>query len=199
MYATTEVRWFLPGAVPDATARWFAALGAPVEEARRADRYLVPSGPGEPGIKLREGAVEVKARTAVRGEQRFGPAGVGTVEAFRKWSFPLAPEAPTPGTGWVDIAKARRVRTFVLKSGALREADAMDAERGCGVELGEVRLGERIWWTLCLEAFGPGEAARRNVFEATAAHVFGVGAPVLEATHSRGYVGWLCEVSADGG
>ena len=180
----------MPGPIPEQAARWFAALGAFVETAARTDRYVVPSSAGEPGIKLREGLLQVKARIATLGTERLAPGVEGTVETYRKWSFPVATDAPEPGDGWVDVTKKRRVRTFGRKAGEIVEVPKRP-EAGCDVEVGEVQLGEGAWWTVCLEAFGPDEAARHRALRVTAAHVFSHDAPLLDAEHSTGYIGWL--------
>ena len=187
MYPTTEVRWFVPGPVPDEAQLWFEGLGWPVEMAERTDRYLVPASADEPGIKLREGLIEVKARTAVLGVEHLAPSVDGVSETFRKWSFPLAEAPPTPSAGWIDVAKTRRLRTYTQEI-----ADAAEGpEIGCSVELGEVRLGDGVWWTVCLEAFGSDEAARLNIIRKTAKRVFYTITITLDLTQSVGYVGWL--------
>lgn len=160
--------------------------------AERTDKYLVPSSAGEPGIKLREGLLQVKARTATLGTERLAPGVEGTVETYRKWSFPVAADAPEPGDGWVDVTKKRRVRTFVVEAGGIMEVSER-SEAGCDVELGEVQLGEGAWWTVCLEAFDPDTSAQYRALCTTAVRVFSDDAPLLDAEHSVGYVGWLTE------
>lgn len=194
MYPTTEARWFVPGTVLPEAEAWFEALGPAVDEAVRTDCYLVPRAENEPGIKLREGNLEVKTRTDVLGRERLALRVTGQIETFDKWSFPLAPEAPPVGQGWAEVNKTRRVRTFAREDGAVVETPD-EVETGCDVELGEARLGERVWWTVCLEAFGPDEAVRLEVLLQTAARVFAGDAPLLDVEHSVGYVGWLCETT----
>lgn len=191
MQPTTEVRWFMPGLVPDAVTRWFDALGSPVAAASRTDRYLQPSTVTEPGVKLREGLLQVKARTAMLGTEVFGSGVEGVVETYRKWSLPVAEGAEEPGIGWVDVAKTRQVRLFT-PDGFVEQAGWVDA--GCNAELGEVRLGDQTWWTVCLEAFGPDAAAQHAVLRQAAQQMFARSdAPTLERMHSAGYVGWLVQ------
>lgn len=187
MYATTEVRWFVHGEIPDQAVRWFEALGEPVEKATRTDRYLLPSVENEAGVKLRDGNIEVKTRTDAFGQEQLTPGVAGKAEGFRKWSFPLADEAPVPEEGWIDVEKSRRVRTYSQRGVEARERP----DTGCDVELGEVRLGDRVWWTVCLEAFGDGEAARIEALRNTAEHVFSDSAPPIGTAHSMGYAEWL--------
>ena len=194
MYPTTEVRWFMQGSLPDEVARWFERLGAVVEAEARTDRYLVPAAANEPGVKLREGQLQVKARTEVLGVERLASGVEGMVETYRKWSLPVAEDALPPVIGWADVAKTRRVRLFTPEQGLTETTEWVEA--GCGVEVGEAVLGQGVWWTVCLEAFGPDAEAQRALLQATAQDVFTrPDAPGLDATHSVGYVGWLCEAA----
>ena len=147
MYPTVEVRWFLEGGAPRRRAalvrsrsRHAAAGGAhrplrPADVARRAR-----------GEVARGGKLEVKRLAEALGEARFHERVAGCVERWRKWSFPLAEATKLthPAGDWIDIAKERRVRYFAAEPDTpLRPlADGEQAARGCGLELGEVRVGE---------------------------------------------------------
>jgi len=191
VYPSVEVRWFFPGEAPPEAHAWFDALGAPVGLETRTDRYLVPASADAPGVKLREGRLEVKAPTAGPAPVRLRPGVEGWLEAFRKWSFPLGPDAEAPEAGWVDVAKARRLRRFLVTDKGLRPVPPRTPGTGCDVELGTVRLGAGVGWTVCLEASGPTDEARRAALLRVAAEVFAGDAPMLDAAHSEGYVGWL--------
>lgn len=195
MYPTTEVRWFLPSEIPSEAARWFESFGPPVDPTSRTDRYLVPSSAIEPGIKVREGRIEVKARMNAHGHERLASGVEGIVESFYKWGFPLTDDSETPQGGWVDVTKTRRLRTFSNESGQVGEfSDHPDS--GCTLELGEVQLNGQPWWTVCLEAFGSGEAVRLDLLRATAERVFAGSTLWLESQRSMGYVAWLAASGA---
>lgn len=178
---TAEARWFVAGPLPAAVDAWFARLGPPVEAETRTDRYLAPTDDAL-GVKLRDGAVEPKRRDA-----RLGPLAVGRsrgeVEAWTKWSFPLDASLATvaaPEAGWVAVSKTRRQRDVSLGAGR------------CRLDLSEVTVGGAAWWSVCLEAEGPSDDARRTALGAGAARWLGpADAPALPAEAARGYPAWL--------
>ncbi|MDX1439120.1 MAG: hypothetical protein R3284_04380 [Rubricoccaceae bacterium] len=194
MYPTTEVRWFGEGPVPNDLANWFGALGPTVALLERTDSYLIPTSKNEPGIKLREGNLEIKMRTGNSQQMRFASGIEGKVASFSKWIFPLADDTQQPKGGWIDVAKARRVRTFAIDAGEMTETFER-LEVGCDVELGDVRIGEQLWWTVCLEAFGLDAYQRIGYLDSTAMHVFSDPLPNLDPAHASDYVGWLLGVS----
>lgn len=191
MVALVEARWFVRGPIPADAAAWFTGLGPDAPEEARTDRYLAPVSPDEPGVKLRAGNVEVKQRTRVLGEASLGTLR-GSVEAWKKWGFTLAP-LPADDAGWVPVAKRRRVQSFSIEGGHIVAGKrANPSERASvAVELAEVRVGEEVWWSVCLEATGPDDETRLAAFHAVARHVFGPGAPPLAAADSMGYPAFL--------
>ena len=182
-YRTAEVRWFAEGAVPAAVAAWFDALGDPVGEDVRTDRYLGGTGDGL-GLKVREGRVEAK---------RFeGAGGAGRVrgveaETWAKWLLPTAGDPAPPG--WVAVRKRRRQRRAEAAGGS------------CAVEVSEVeaggpQTGGAVWWSVCLEASGPTAEARRAALAHGAALWLGRDdAPALPPGAAMGYPAWLARVA----
>lgn len=204
MFPTTEVRWFFEGPVPVSVRFWFGAVAGQPALEQRTDRYVRPASPDGLGVKWREGKLEIKRLRAVLGEERFHARVAGRVESWRKWSFPLADaaELTRPGGDWVEIEKRRRVRYFA----APPDADVRPLENGeqtrhaCGLELGEVRVGddeEAVWWSVCLEAFGPDESALADRLRRVAAHVVaGADPPDLPAEAALSYPAWLSLLDA---
>jgi len=178
---TVEVRWFLPGPLPGAIRAWFARLGPEAEPERRTDRYLAPAGDAL-GVKLREGQVEAK--------RREGPAGrlaVGTseapIEAWVKWSFPLADGVDSPDDGWIEVAKVRWQRRVEAGGGT------------CTVEISEIEVAGDVWGAVCLEASGPDPEAQRAALDAASAWLARSDAPDLPASAAMGYPAWLRSLS----
>ena len=170
-YRTAEVRWFTRGAVPASARSWFDGLGPDVEPETRTDRYLEPTSDAL-GVKVREGRVEAKRRTAALG--RIDPEGVSAeAEAWAKWSFET-PTALEDGAGWVDVEKTRWQRH----------------EGGCALELSRVVVEGEPWWSVCLEATGPDDGARKVALE-DGARRWLRGAPALAADRAMGYPAWL--------
>jgi hypothetical protein len=68
---------------------------------------------------------------------------------------PLSPGSGGP-PGWRPVTKRRRISRFSRASGQIvARAPRLGQERGCEVELTEVRTGGQHWWTLGFEATGP--------------------------------------------
>ncbi len=181
-FRTAEARWFFRGPAPDAARAWFDALGDPVEPESRTDRYLAPTDDGL-GVKLREGRAEAKRREGAAGRLAVGRAEAA-IEAWAKWSFPLAGGVAMPGEGWVEVVKTRRQRGFAGGGGA------------CRLELSEVAVGAATWWSVCLEADGPTAQVRRSALLVGARRwLGGEAAPALPTSEARGYPAWLREIA----
>lgn len=200
MYPTVEVRWFYRGPIPPPVESWFER-GAPGVERQpvRVDHYLqLPKGDNL-NIKLRQGRIEVKRRTAPPKVRQFHERAAGAVEAWQKWSFELAgPQSArskslSPPSAWIAVRKARRLRAYQVTGGPIDAAQpALETpDRGCELELTQVDVLGETWWTLAFEAFGP-EAGLQEDLLLVAEHVFGKDEPPqLRANASYGYAAWL--------
>ncbi len=170
-YRTVEARWFRPGEIPGEVDAWFDALGPAVQTEARTDRYLDPASDAL-GVKLRQGSVEAKRRTAVLGAISAGTIRA-RVEAWAKWSFPLAVPGDAPVAGWAEVAKRRRQRYA----------------SGCALELSRLTIRGEAWWSVCLEAAGPDAASALTLM---ARRWLGAdGAPSLAEADAMGYPAWL--------
>lgn len=200
MFPTAEVRWFLEGPIPAEARRWFRAVAGDPEVEVRTDRYVRPTSPDGLGVKWRSGKLEVKRRVEVVGEEQVHARVAGRVERWRKWSFPLAPpaELAQPAGDWIAVAKRRQVRYFAADPDRIRWVESGEIPAHlCGLELGAVRIGDAEWWSVCLEAFGPDEAALVERLRRVATHVVAGGEPpTLGAEHAQSYPAWLVHIGA---
>ena len=166
--ATVEARWFGVGAPPGDLVAWFEEAGDVAVEPPRTDRYLrLPSVEGV-GVKWRAGRFEIKARRAEPPARVVWQRTPAPLEAWLKWSAPLAPtgaETPTP----VDVAKRRR----------------LVARGGVQVELAELEVAGQPFWTFGLEG------ARAGDVEAVLATAWAAAAPRARVTFAGGYPAWL--------
>ena len=180
MLPTLEVRWFFPGPLPAAAAAWFDGLGEPVEEEARTDRYLVPTEGDALGVKVREGRIEAKQRTARAEASAWGRA-TARPETWRKWSFELAAdEGEALDDAWTEVAKARRQR-WLQFDGAV-----------CALEISTVRCDGDAWWSVCLETAGERAADRQRALHGAAARWLDrADAPALPQAAAQGYPAWL--------
>lgn len=199
MYSTAEVRWFRTGPITPSVEDWFGQHAPPPQpEPARVDRYLQPSGGDGLNVKLRAGRMEIKRRVSTAGQIRFTQQAAGLVERWRKWSFaigdtPALDRYAGPTTpDWVDVRKARLLKTYSFRAGELILGGS--AADGCEMELTRVEARGRTWWTLALEAFGE-EATLLDNLVTAAKHVFAAPCPIhLQERDSRGYAGWLADI-----
>ena len=190
-----EVRWILPGRVPNAMIEWLGPFADAVED--REDRYLVNPSCDDLGVKIR-GAVQLdlKAFRGSPGELRIPGGGHGRIEIWEKWSFPLDAEAqlPVDPSSWLAVQKVRRRRSFRMAEGRAVERAMSEAELpGCTLELTEVSVGDEMWWSLGFEVHG-GSEPLEAALHATAGSLIR-GAPPdgvrLDLLSSMSYPRWL--------
>jgi hypothetical protein len=189
-----EVRWIRPGQVPSAMVAWLGASEDGTE--RRVDRYLVEPLRPELSVKIRAGVrLDLKAFRGARGELEV-PGGLGRIEAWEKWTFPVSPDAldSYEGSSWRSVAKVRRRRSFRMEDGQPVERPLEEAElEGCTIELTEFTVGGETWWTVGLEATGGQDTLERDLL-ATARVMFDRPLPGdagLDRGSSMSYAQWL--------
>jgi hypothetical protein len=152
-----EVRWIFPGPLQATVAGWFARFPAVMEA--REDIYLLEPSLRGLSVKVRGGgALEVKAYRGSAGFLEVTGRARGRLESWQKWSFPFSPlhhDSDSP-PGWQPVRKKRRISRFSLATGPTAvPAEGPGGEPRCDVELTEVRVRGRDWWTLGFEATGP--------------------------------------------
>ena len=200
MYPTAEVRWFVEGPLPDTVTQWFHGVAGQHPWEGRTDRYVRPASPDGLGVKGRTGNIEVKRLAEVVGTESLGSGVVGRVECWRKWSFPLGPEATLRnGAGdWVAVVKRRQKGTFAVGENRVERVQREEqAGQGCSLEIAAVRAEERTWWSVSFEAFGSyDQAALIEYLRRAAGHVFDAAPPfALSAARSMSYPAWLWDLA----
>ncbi|MBL6447392.1 hypothetical protein JMN32_13820 [Fulvivirga sp. 29W222] len=158
MLSSTEVRWFFEGALPKAMSDWFNFF-EPFFQAPRTDYYLSNTDQARMGIKLREGQIQIKCLTAEMGEEYYANA-TGKVARYEKWNFPVVSNEEW-GTlvarpeVWLPVKKERKMLRFTLGGGFPDRVDKDEiVENGCEVELSEIEIIDKTFWSLAFEAFG---------------------------------------------
>jgi hypothetical protein len=192
-----EVRWFFPGQLEPAVARWFGRF--PAETQSREDTYLLDPRLRGLSVKVRGGsALEVKVYRGSPGILYLPGRARGRMESWQKWSFPIAPllQDSDDLSDWRPVRKMRRISRFSLASRPVAaQAPGLGQESRCAVELTEVFTPCQDWWTLGFEATGPDDLLRRAL-QATAALVFAQALPGSVEPgpdESRSYMEWLCQ------
>lgn len=193
---STELRWFGEGALPasvESLSASFPDNPAPFVGSR-CDRYVVSTDPAL-GIKLREGKLEIKTR---RNRHR-SDATPGFIEEWAKWSWSGAGDpfgTGAPLAPWISVDKVRALWKYAIDGGGIRVVSGIEhVDRGGAIELTGIRVSDREYWSVAIEAFALGEGARRDV-EAAAGVLTGA-LPGVRFTPeaSVGYAEWLPSVA----
>lgn len=163
MMLTTELRWIYQGTPPEKITHWFQYdcpgeyIGTPQT---REDLYLYTPDSDYLNIKLRQERLEIKWRQVELGVVSFGSSWEGNLEKWDKCicedlSARIPANAATTGT-WVSIKKTRTQRTYQFIPGQSIKSVPVDRQipQGCNIELTQLTLEDRDWWSFGLEAFG---------------------------------------------
>jgi hypothetical protein len=100
----------------------------------------------------------------------------------------------SPDDGWISIKKERRLRKYAINDITGLTAVDPDSfpERGCSVELTELKVRDVEWWSEGFEAFGPDEAHLRDTLELLASSCLDFqDHPALHAENAVDYREWL--------
>jgi hypothetical protein len=192
-----EVRWIFPGRLETTMTEWFGRFPAVLES--REDSYLRDPRMRGLSVKIRGGqAFEMKLYRGSPGALDVTGRAHGRMESWQKWSLPL--DRPGPGHAaparWLPVRKRRRIIRFPPVGGRGQAGlPEPGGRRGCGVELTEIGMGGKTWWSLGFEAAGSvGASLLRRDLEAAAALVFALDLPAareLGTDDSRSYAEWL--------
>jgi hypothetical protein len=202
MFVSHELRWFYPGNLPENIQLWFqhhCLLDSLKSPETREDVYLYSPGCDYLGIKLRQGRLEVKWRQAELGVMDLGELVTGKAEKWGKWlcedskgeSFQPAMVLGNPS--WVTVQKVRYSQLFQVLGDFSVQAVATNErlDNGCSVEITNLTVREKAWWSLAFEAFGEDSQMQENL-QATASSVFQTyQSSQLAIANSYAYPHWL--------
>ncbi len=214
MQPTVEVRWFYEGDIPATTLQRFRSGELAQDKGtleKRKDVYLYLPGLDSLGIKLRgtdelheddADQLEIKRRQIEGPVVTFITGVTGRLEHWSKWVFHCESSDPQLSTlitakdeAWVCVSKVRYLCKYQVTSDKRVLAVPLHEwpDNGCNVELTElIAPGEKVWWTLGLEAFGEADGIIEDNLKLSANYFFDVtDLGTFEAKDSYGYPGWL--------
>jgi hypothetical protein len=216
MLHSAEIRWFVPGPLPDEVLNWFSRgedlaglretkAGAQVRE----DQYLLFPHCETVGLKLREGKLEVKALTQPPKPINVNDRICGLSDQWVKWSFgseglkQLEKEL-YQSSRWIKVKKDRYLRKYSADSDSPievpRNVDPLPV-KGCNIELTEITvLEEKIseWYSVGFESFGTVgciETILVDVLKIFFKKYGNVPGDPLNLERSSNYPSWLCSIS----
>jgi hypothetical protein len=191
---TTEIRWFVPGALPREARRWFiGTLAAPAEV--RRDRYLLDERTNV-GLKLRNGEMlELKTRLQSGPAIELGGGFVGVVERWRKWTPADGLVQHPAGRRSLDVDKWIVKRRFALDGAEVEFSPVRDSGPFCDVEIVAIRAAGTTAWGFAFAAQGP-QSGRLDAIRAVWRALLPAEAPTfsevgLDRGESMGYPEWL--------
>ena len=205
MYPTTEIRWFYEGEIPSAMSTAFHQKGKEPEfQPPRTDYYLSLPGKSDLGIKVREGALEIKKRTVDFGNYQFTSYAMGRIESWVKWRFELSSTLSDivddfeNSNGWIPIRKKRFLRHCRLtSSGDLIESPfGTEFDCGCEWEISEIQINQEPnkWWSMAFEFFGSMGDQPEKLVEVVKIVLLDFGFWTFSELDSMSYPQWLLEI-----
>jgi len=158
-----EIRWFLDEPQKKIIAeKWFKEIGGKLDNPEvRTDFYLPRTFGSSIGVKLRsyknEPKVEIKEK--LKTIEMADAKSIGIVEVWNKWRFALDKNDETSGeiTGekveWVKMEKSRSLIKYEILSDNKFRIVNEDVDSACNVEITDIKVGDKYWWTLGFETF----------------------------------------------
>lgn len=98
---------------------------------------------------------------------------------------------------WLPVAKDRRLYSCTLSEGIWRAHGGklgLD-DQGCEIELSNIALDSRKWWTFAFEASGNLDQEKSLLIEAAQQFLTGQEPPPMPLNCSFSYPQWISQVS----
>ncbi len=189
-FDTLELRWFVPGMLPEELVDWFSGDGTMGVVEHRVDTYWHVDR-DDLGLKRRDrGVWEMKLLRDWHIEAL--PTGrTARVEQWSKW-MPAQGGAKAPGAH-VEIDKTIITRTFGPE-GEVAAGPVDGSLPRTEVELAAILADDEPWWTLAFEASGP-EALRPTGLASAVDTMFSPRlSDLVDDVWNLGYPAWLIAI-----
>lgn len=197
MIETMEIRWFWDTPLSQENVRWLESLyqKSLEREPERTDCYLRLPETDAIGIKLREGALEVKRRI---GELIEGPKDPLKLEQWIKLRGDNPDlEENLLSADWLPVRKQRLMSWWMLSEQGIQPAHYSSPEDTVSqVELAEILVGEQIYTTLGVEAAGPQSRTADLVFRLAETLLEAPSGPDFDKGKALSYPGLLRELAS---
>jgi hypothetical protein len=218
MLSSHEVRWFFRGAVDQhkGLRKWAEftspierdpGIGAPEWKGRlngKPDVYLIVPEHVDMGIKWREGQLQIKGLQCALGTHVFTGGRQGRVERWIKWSYEgevidqafagWFSEGGVTGPRGIEVFKTRCLRKARLdpQSGKAKEVSPEEhIERGCALEVSDLRVGTDSYSSVAFEGFPDDSAMHADFNHFVNTFLNDLPDIPMSAANSMGYPAWL--------
>ncbi len=201
---SADVRWFREGIIPEELMVWFKRGKAMHEDARQRYLYLPFTHARTVGFTLREGTLYIQSLQKSLGLHRFAANLKGHVQLWIRWSHKISEidrdlRTLFENDRWANVCEQRRFRKFCLHQGKVSEVPGNDciAQTACHVELTEIEVGAKKFWSFGIESFGHAEQVEETL-NAVSTYCFSERqSPLkraLNCAQSRSYPEWILSV-----
>lgn len=162
-FLSMEVRWFCNEKLPENIKKLFCTGDYFQESGSRTDTYLIFPNAQYLGAKFREGNFELKTLVQDLGLISVTDQVKGILQTWEKWSisgekvkdFERFALSESFRGKWTEVEKKRVLRKFKFENQTMDEIPAGEfPDNGCQVEITDLKVRSRLFWTLNLEAFG---------------------------------------------
>jgi hypothetical protein len=172
---SSEIRWFMGGDVPIEILDWYRRSHHKHRYPTRTDMYLLYPHAKTIGVKFREDKFEIKSFVRALDTLSIGDHIKGDIELWEKWSLAgysvsqLFSEIRGDKTSWIDVTKTRTIRKYSTDGEVIHEMDALGRQGfpddGCNVELTEITIKNKSYWSIGFEAFATRKDLKDNLLQ----------------------------------
>lgn len=158
-----EIRWFLSEPETRKIAlEWFKKIGGKLDNPEvRTDFYMPRSLKNSMGLKLRifKNIPKVEIKEKLETIEMADAKGIGIVEVWNKWRFTLdikdetSAEISGDKSDWVKMEKSRSMIKYEILPDDKFRIVTEEVESACNVEITDIKIGNKDWWTLGFETF----------------------------------------------
>lgn len=194
MSTSFEMRWFLEGKIPTEIKDWYEQ--ETYQRENIDDKYLISSACSSFGIKLRNGRLEIKEKTAEGIVINITDTIQGKLERWKKTVFGLFPnlsEINQETAGWTTVHKIRKIKHYRFEApGEIKlVSNGQQPPTGCRLELAQIKINHSDWWTIIFEMSGEENIITEDFSKALKSILGILNLEQLNNENSYSYPEWL--------
>ncbi|MBL7128953.1 MAG: hypothetical protein ISS16_08210 [Ignavibacteria bacterium] len=200
MFPTLEVRWFYKDSESDDNyLKVFKNVLQFEEQPARVDHYYYFTSEGSMGIKIREGRLEIKNCFRDYSIVLFNRQVEGKVEFWHKWSFEINQtdsnyqKVLDSNNSWITVKKERTLCKYKITKDEQVSvlSNAEYSENICNVELTNILIRDKKWWSLGFESYGDEGSLFENLILVVREVLSDNRLLSFQADNSFGYPQWI--------
>ncbi len=196
---SSEMRWFYNWNQNDfqSVLDWLKSILKELSAEPDREDYYLHTGNPDKGIKLRPYGSKrhLEMKFLSNQENRISPFK-GRKEDWTKWSVPLPKEFKVDvkvDPKWIGVEKTRYLLKISLTQSTPRvlQADGKGTKEGCNVELTQLRVKEKKYWTFSFESFSKSGKEEKNLENGLEFLSLKNPPEIIQTGISCGYMEWI--------